>query len=118
MKKIKIDCSKKGNRTARNMVKNSSTHNYNFETNVNKIYSNKNTVRPLRLSPSPKKPNILELLNTQLNMKYGKNGKGLNKSVSGACIKTQRKSSKNLFTSTASNKHSTTNVHKVKINFK
>ena len=93
------------------MVKNSSTHNYNFATNVN-------TVRPLRLSPSPKKPNILELLNTQLNMKYGKNGKGLNKSVSGACNKTQRKSSKNLFTSTASNKHSTTNVHKVKINFK
>ena len=118
LKKIKIDCSKKGNRTARNMVKNSSTHNYNFATNVNKIYSNKNTVRPLRLSPSPKKPNILELLNTQLNMKYGKNGKGLNKSVSGACIKTQKKSSKNLFTSTASNKHSTTNVHKVKINFK
>ena len=118
LKKIKIDCSKKGNRTARNMVKNSSTHNYNFATNVNKIYSNKNTVRPLRLSPSPKKPNILELLNTQLNMKYGKNGNGLNKSVSGACIKTQRKSSKNLFTSTASNKHSTTNVHKVKINFK
>ena len=118
LKKIKIDCSKKGNRTTRNMVKNSSTHNYNFATNVNKIYSNKNTVRPLRLSPSPKKPNILELLNTQLNMKYVKNGKGLNKSVSGACIKTQRKSSKNLFTSTTSNKHSTTNVHKVKINFK
>ena len=115
LKKIKIDCSKK-NLPTRNMVKNSSNNNnYHFATNVNKIYSNKNTVRPLRLSPSPKKGNILELLNTQLNMKYGK---GLTKSVSGACIKTQRKSSKNLFTSTASNKHSTTNVHKVKINFK
>ena len=113
LKKIKIDCSKKN----RNMVKNSSSNNYHFATNVNKIYSNKNTVRPLRLSPSPKKPNILELLNTQLNMKYGKNGKELTKSVSGACIKTQMKSSRNLFSST-SNKHSTTNVHKVKINFK
>ena len=111
LKKIKIDCSKKLNLSSRNMTKNSSTNNYNLTTNVHKIYSNKNFMRPLRLSPSPKKPNILEILNLQLGNKT-KTTKTLNKSVSGSSIKGVKKSCRNVGLNISHNN----SVHKVKIN--
>ena len=111
LKKIKIDCSKKLNLSSRNMTKNSSTNNYNLTTNVHKIYSNKNIMRPLRLSPSPKKPNILEILNLQLGNKT-QTTKTLNKSVSGSSIKGVKKSCRNVGLNISHNN----SVHKVKIN--
>ena len=123
LKKIKIDCSKKLNLSSRNVIPNNRPIN-NFTvnmSNMNKGNSNKNIIRPLRLSPSPKKPNILDLLNSQMSvknvLKKPNGNKSLNKSASGSSLKNQKKiNNKNISTSPGVDKRFN-NVHKVKINF-
>lgn len=123
LKKIKIDCSKKLNLSSRNVIPNNRPIN-NFTVNMNNMNkgnSNKNIIRPLRLSPSPKKPNILDLLNSQMSvknvLKKPNGNKSLNKSASGSSLKNQKKiNNKNISTSPGVDKRFN-NVHKVKINF-
>lgn len=123
LKKIKIDCSKKLNLSSRNVIPNNRPIN-NFTVNMNNMNkgnSHKNIIRPLRLSPSPKKPNILDLLNSQMSvknvLKKSNGNKSLNKSASGSSLKNQKKiNNKNISTSPGVDKRFN-NVHKVKINF-